>query len=271
MKSGCVIISFDEFRAVQLERFNRRNRFFAVLLPESGKGSLLIDDCEYTVNPGKIFFLNDHQVYNIANCEMVEGSVLLFTKLFYNHVYTGNKMIKSDRALENVPLSVDTGDHITVFKNVFEDIRQESDSSKKFRKEIASLLLKVLILKLIRSSKRRIAVSRSVDHKKQIAEDFTEMVNQDFKESKSTGHYAAKLNVTSNYLNTLVRQQTGITAGQTVKNRVILEAERLLLHSTISVREIAYELGFTDNSHFGKYFKSAKGISPMAYRESAAV
>lgn len=74
------------------------------------------------------------------------------------------------------------------------------------------------------------------------------------------------LNITANYLNAVVKEHSGYTAGRVIRNRVILEAERLLMHTAMSVTEISYELGFQDNSHFGKYFKAAEGNSPQRYR-----
>lgn len=227
----------------------------------------MIDDVEHELRPDSMFFINYNQVYNIRNCDSPGGKVLLFTRSFYNHVYTGNKLIKSDSALVNVPVYADVSGQEQEFANLFESIENEINNSKAFKKEIACLLLKVLMLKFIRSSKKRITISRSVDHKKEIVQDFIDSVNLHYKDIKTTSGYADKLNITANYLNILVKKRTGLTAGQIIKDRVILEAERLLLHSTISVREIAYKLGFTDNSHFGKYFKSVKGFSPNSYRD----
>ncbi|MFY7814146.1 MAG: helix-turn-helix domain-containing protein, partial [Chryseobacterium taeanense] len=92
-----------------------------------------------------------------------------------------------------------------------------------------------------------------------------------YKQFKTTAPYADMLNLSPNYLNTLIKEQLALSAGRFIKNRVILEAERLLLHTTLSVTEISYELGFTDNSHFGKYFKSVKNTSPNAYRNRKAL
>jgi len=103
---------------------------------------------------------------------------------------------------------------------------------------------------------------RSVDHKKK----FNDLVNLHYKELKTTSKYAEKLNINPSYLNTLVKEILDITAGQVIKNRIILKAERLLLHSSLSITEVSYKLGFNDNSHFGKYFKSVKGVSPNNFR-----
>ncbi|KQT35817.1 hypothetical protein ASG22_02000 [Chryseobacterium sp. Leaf405] len=244
-----------------------KNKFYTILIIKDGAGSIVIDDREYNIQPGKFFFINYNQVYFFKDSESVQGEVILFTKSFYNHVYTGNKMIKSDTALQNVsPFIILKDENLEDLTQTFEEISIEFNKYQLFRKEIICLLLKVFILKYIRNSNKRNLLNRSVDHKKELVGQFNELVNRHYKELKTTSQYAEKLNVTPNYLNSLVKQNLDIPAGQVIKNRIILEAERLLLHTTLSIIEISYELGFSDNSHFGKYFRSVKNMSPNSYR-----
>jgi len=191
----------------------------------------------------------------------------MFTKSFYNYVYTGNKMIKSDTALNDVAPYLLLSEESTIdLSQTFEELRQEYLKNKLLRKEIICLLLKVFVLKYIRNSNKKNRIDRSLNHKKEIVEKFGHLINQYYKELKTTSKYAEKLNLSPNYLNVLIKESLDISAGQMIKNRVILEAQRLLMHTTLSIIEISYELGFNDNSHFGKYFKSATKYSPNEYR-----
>lgn len=244
-----------------------KNKFYSVLLFEKGKGNVMIDDREFEINPHKFFFLNYNQVYHFKNPEFCKGYVLMFTKSFYNYIYTGNELIKSDSVFSDVSPYITPSDwDKNGLWETFEEIKKEYGSNKKLLKEIICLLLKVFMLKYIRSSEKNIYPERSTDHKKELIEKFSELVDIHFKELKTPSMYAEKLNITPNYLNALVKENSDITAGKMIKNRVILEAERLLLHTSLSITEISYELGFSDNSHFGKYFKSEKNVSPNSYR-----
>lgn len=78
--------------------------------------------------------------------------------------------------------------------------------------------------------------------------------------------YADKLCLTPNYLSGVVKDYTGKTATEWVNEFVILEAKIMLTDSELSIQEIAYQLHFTDQSAFGKYFKQLVGISPKLYR-----
>lgn len=269
LRNEFVIMPFDEFTTkIQCDSDSHfKNKFYTVFLFKNAEGSLVIDDQEFDMKPLKFFFINYNQVYHFKDFLSSKGDVLMFTKSFYNYVYTGNKMIKSDTALNDVaPYLLLSEESTTDLFQTFEELKHEYSKNKLLRKEIICLLLKVFVLKYIRNSNKKNRIDRSVDHKKEIVEKFSYLVNQHYKDLKTTSKYAEKLNLSANYLNALIKESLDISAGQMIKNRVILEAQRLLLHTTLSVTEISYELGFSDNSHFGKYFKSATKYSPNEYR-----
>lgn len=261
------MMPFSAFNGKLKSGLHYKNKFYAVLLFENANGSIIIDDREFELKSQTFFFINYNQVYNFKDHDSNEGEVILFTKSFYNHVYTGNKIIKSDTALHDVsPFISLKSENLSDLKQTFKELRSEYQSHRQSRKEILCLLLKVLVLKYIRNSSKKDLINHSVDHKKKLVDDFNDLVNLHYKELKTTSKYAEKLNINASYLNTLVKEILDITAGQVIKNRIILEAERLLLHTSLSIIEISYELGFNDNSHFGKYFKSVRGVSPNNFR-----
>jgi AraC-like DNA-binding protein len=76
------------------------------------------------------------------------------------------------------------------------------------------------------------------------------------------------LYITPNHLNALSKEQLGISAGELIRNRIILEAKRLLAIKDYSIAEIAYELSFADNSYFTKFFKKIEGVTPEEFRKN---
>jgi AraC family transcriptional activator of pobA len=75
------------------------------------------------------------------------------------------------------------------------------------------------------------------------------------------------LNLTPGYLNDLVKQQSGKTAISHIHNRLVVEAKRRLLHTELSVKQIADALGFEDAAYFNRFFKRLTDATPMAYRQ----
>lgn len=97
---------------------------------------------------------------------------------------------------------------------------------------------------------------------------FMELVQEHYREERLIGFYADKLCITAKYLSKLVKENTGISAGDWIERHVILEARAMLQSSDMTIQQIATSLNFPNQSFFGKYFKRATGISPKQYRSN---
>lgn len=88
---------------------------------------------------------------------------------------------------------------------------------------------------------------------------------------RSVGFYADQLGVSPNHLNAVVKRQTGKTASQLVQEHTLATAKALLRLSALSVKEISYQLSFSDPTHFVGFFKKLTGQTPRLYRETSAL
>ena len=78
----------------------------------------------------------------------------------------------------------------------------------------------------------------------------------------SPGHISTK------HLSQTLKNITGKVAKDHIQDRLALEAKRLLLHTSLSVKEIAYEIGFEEPLHFSGFFKKRVGVSPSQFRQN---
>jgi AraC family transcriptional activator of pobA len=97
---------------------------------------------------------------------------------------------------------------------------------------------------------------------------FRNLLTKEFWRQRSISFYANNLNVTPKYLSELIKKQTGKTAGEWIDRAVILEAKVLLQNKELGIAQVSDKLHFSDQSVFGKFFKSHEGISPAEYRKS---
>ena len=79
--------------------------------------------------------------------------------------------------------------------------------------------------------------------------------------------YAELLYITPNHLNAVCKDVLGLSAGEVIRNRTLLEAKRLLTNPRLNISEIAFNLNFSDNSYFTKFFKKIEGITPEEFRK----
>jgi len=84
----------------------------------------------------------------------------------------------------------------------------------------------------------------------------------------SVQYFSDKLFVSPNYLNDMLKSLTGQTTQQHIHNTVIEKAKELLSTTSLSVSEIAYQLGFEYPQSFNKLFKNKTQVTPLEFRQS---
>lgn len=112
--------------------------------------------------------------------------------------------------------------------------------------------------------------SDSMEEYDETIERFTELLEKNFAEQKTVKFYSHHLHIHPNHLNFLSKKHTGLSAKETISNRVLLEAKYLLTSSNLSIKEIASRLGFEHAESFHTFFKRKEGRTPSGYREDYA-
>lgn len=113
----------------------------------------------------------------------------------------------------------------------------------------------------------QMAEMRKLSHEEMLMQRFLREVHIYYKRERKVLFYAKRLNLTSGYLSTLVRNISGKTASEWIDNFVLLEAKIMLKSTNLTIQQISNELNFPSQTFFGKYFKRLAGVSPKAYRE----
>lgn len=99
-----------------------------------------------------------------------------------------------------------------------------------------------------------------------ISRKFQQLVNQHYLAHWSIETYAAQLALSPNHLSAVVKQVTNKSAKSFIYNRLLIEAQKFLTYTDLSISEIAYRLGFEEQAHFGRFFRKESGYSPSEYR-----
>jgi len=226
-------------------------------------GTLYSDLREYQIGNDSIFCIRPNQAHRFNLSADMEGFVFSFTDSFFN----------------TAEQEFDCSSQISLLQIFSQSlhIRIASDAEPAI-KEIAVLMIKeyenqfALGIELLKRYFRifLIYLSRQTDETSKAAiqsresgllNAFMEMLEHNFKEKKMVADYAGKLCVTPNYLNRVIKKNTGFPARHHIKQRVLLEAKRLGRYSNAGMKQIAYSLGFSDSAHFSKFFKSGSGTN----------
>src|SRR6185437_16133943 len=97
-------------------------------------------------------------------------------------------------------------------------------------------------------------------------EALRKLVEEHFHKERQLAFYADKLAMTVDRLNDHVKRATGVTAGHLIRQRVLTEAKRQLVFTSQPIHEIAYDLAFSDPSHFARFFRKQTGTTPHEFR-----
>lgn len=153
------------------------------------------------------------------------------------------------------------------FKIYFELIHRKSLEDATHTSAIVRSLIYVLINEIedVYQSENDSA-SNSFDNNTHLLSQFKKLLSENFLEERQVAFYAEKMNLTPKYFSTLIKEVSGKTAGTWISEMLLLESKVRLQNKGQSIAEIAYDLDFSDPSHFGKFFKKHLGISPLEYR-----
>lgn len=97
---------------------------------------------------------------------------------------------------------------------------------------------------------------------------FKKLIETHYKSGLSIKEYASQMGMSSAQLNNICRSKVNQSALQIVHERMTLEAKRYLIYTSLTISEVAYELGFTDPAYFTRFFSKQVGQPPKQYRIS---
>lgn len=100
----------------------------------------------------------------------------------------------------------------------------------------------------------------------EIVLDFIGLVGENYLSQKSVEFYAQTMMLSTRHLSSVIKAETGKTAGQMINEFIINEAKALLASTLKPVNEIANRLNFSDQYSFSHFFKKHQGVSPTEYR-----
>ena len=119
------------------------------------------------------------------------------------------------------------------------------------------------------SDSGRTTTHYSISRKTQQIEKFRSLLDKQFRHEHSLQAYADQVGVSVGQLSRLCREVLGKSSLQVMNDRLIQEAQRELVYTSLPVKQLAGELGFEDDAYFSRFFRKHTRVSPKAYRASA--
>lgn len=261
-----------EYFVTDIDHLTRPHRHdhFALFFVTGGQGEHLIDFKSYELKARRVFLIAPGQVHAWQRFEGVTGFVLLFTKEFFT-LTLQYKELRAYLFFNNIyrhaylDLEVAEEQHL---ERLLLDVEREHLHPRSYSQHIIRSYINIILFELSGVYEKAMppaADNHVIDSR---LRELEVLVEKNFRRYHLVADYAALLHVTPNYLNAICKKHKGMPAGEFIRDRVMLEARRLLTHSDRTITQIAYDLGFEDNSYFGRFFRKYGGVTPATFRES---
>jgi len=257
---------------IEPETIPHRHNYYSVIWPLEGSGRHIIDFREYPIVPGPVFFVSPKQVHQVLIDEPLTAYIIMFTIDFLERNSIRSDFISNIRLFQNIdetpPLNLEPGTAATL--RMFADRMYSAFTSQSdmYLETIGAYLKLFLIECNGQCSVMPGSNLQSMEVSKTLVRNFRELVDERFRHDHQVKDYADALNVSPNYLNEVIRSSMDVPAKEFIQSRIILEAKRMATFTDKAGKEIGFELGFDDPSHFSKFFKTNAGLSLQEFRES---
>lgn len=268
------MLNVDHFKGYLL-----RNRHLSVLHKHSfyhlvcfteGSGSHVIDFQSFPVKKGMIYFMRPGQVHQWNFKGAVDGYIINFSPSFFQRYLAASGItgqftfFKGNAAEQVLILNAEERQEVEL---LFRRILREKDQAQNLAPLMIASLLVELFIKVQRNAGAFAKTAAKQSHNTIMLHKFQSLIEDHYPELKLPKEYAVLLHTTPAQLNAICKEQLDISAGELIRNRIILEAKRLLVNFELSVSFIAATLNFPDASYFVKFFKKYVGTTPDVFRK----
>lgn len=245
-----------------------RHNYYEIFFFSKGGGSHFIDFKDYKIEDKSVHFVSPGQVHLVKRELDSHGSIILFSRDFFYSGADIKDTLFSFPFLNNsqYPILPASSSEYGAFELILGQVQYEAVNMQSASPEILRSYLKVILLKCMQLFDTKYPTLQikqgSVFH------SFRVLVEKEYRNERQPAHYASLLNITEKKLNEICKENTGEHVSDYIKNRVLLEAKRLLIHTDHNIKEIAYFLGFEDPSYFNRFFRANTGITAGDFRKS---
>lgn len=245
--------------------------FYKIIWAKSKDLKINIDGYSIVLKKNHVLFCTPFNMIQLES--YAQGAVsLIFEKEFYcirehDHEVSCNGFLFLG---SSAPAMVElTEKESKSFELLFMILEEEFETKDNIQGEMLRVLLKRLLIKSVRLLKKTIIDPKMTQPKIDLIRQYNLLVETHFRDKHKVSDYALLLNKTPKTLSNLFAKYNNKKPLQIINDRLVLEAKRLLQFSEKPSKEIAYNLGFSEASHFSKFFKNQVGVSPIHFKKDA--
>ncbi|MBD2703281.1 helix-turn-helix domain-containing protein [Spirosoma sp. BT702] len=251
------------WRVIKLPLPPSRTSNHALFFVTSGQMEVSIGHQTYTVGPQSLVIVPALQIFTIQTISADSTGFMCFV----SQEMIRSAVDESDFAflkLTGHPFVTLSAQQTTFINNLLSRLTVEYLENGAAKTDLIPPYLLVLLTEINRAYAGTFPIK--TDASDRLVQRFMDLLTTQIRQSRLTTTYAEQLNVSPNHLNKVIKFRTGKSPSVWIDERIVLEAKVLLFQSDLTVSQVAQQLGFDDQSSFGKLFRKYAQVSPTEFR-----
>jgi len=246
--------------------------YIKVLFLPSGF-ELQVDLTHYKVNQPTLFFVTPNQYLNIKKTGTQNGYFIFYNRDFYC-IQIHDDEVACDGLLfnniHNIPTVVLEQDEVPFFTSIFGQMQDEFGLNDVSLEEMIRTYLKQVFIKAARLWKKQNLNTELAQQNNDLEffRKFTLLVEQHYRQKHNVSEYAEILCIAPKTITHKFKRLNLPQPNDVIKNRIVLEAKRLLVHTSLTAKEVGYMLGYEDPAYFSRLFVQKTGLTTSGFRAS---
>ena len=249
----------------------RRFDGFTMIIGVKGTIKMMIDLESIEVKPQSVVFIAPERIFKPLEWEGDELDVYL---LFLSNKFVYDLNIDLNAINTNLFISAKSVLTLSTAKinqliRYFEMLHMNAAEQNSYNRHIARALMSAAAYQLMaygEEAEQNQSSQKTYSRKLSYVQTFLRLVRTHHRRERAIGFYAGQMFISPKYLSLVIKDATGRSAAEWIDQYVLQEAKNLLRYSGKNVQQVAYELNFTNQSSFGKYFKHLTGMSPTQFQ-----
>lgn len=242
---------------------------FQIFCIEKGYGKLLVENKEFEFKEVCLMVIPENTLHGFEYEEKIQGTVLTISVSFLEQLFKLNPKINLELGKLRI-LNIDENKaEFQFIISLIEKIREEVFSNLTEREIMLQSLFTTFLTSIFRITQAK-NEEKIIQNQRNLSifKQFIDRIKELKKPQKMIIEYANEIKITPIHLNRICKNVTQKTATQVVNDFFVNEAQKLLLHTSLSISEVAYQLNFEDAAYFSRLFKKNTGSSPKEFREN---
>lgn len=260
------IFSFSEYPDISKPR---RLGKYVLIWCSQGTATVMVDEKELALKKHDVLTITSGQIHFFKKLNKAEGFILEFTLPFFCKDDNDIELIFHNGLFCHFALNeVIPVQHHQIIEEQLSLIREELE--QKPYQHLISIHSRIKLM-LIEINRTKVERGDEIWKPDALFLKFLELVRSGFEHNYSLAQFANMLGTTEAKLNEQSKLHTGKTAQNVIYGLIASEAKRLLAYQHLTVKEVAYKLGFNDPFYFSNFFKKHTQLSPKSYQSKYAL